>query len=131
VLAKLDPESIYGAVDRAMVLTAAHTGLRKGELCGLRWSNVDLAARRMRVRRSFVRGEFDTPKSARGSRSLPVSTPLAAALETWRKTTFYSRNDDLVFAHPLHGRPLPEAMITRRFQAHAKPRSRSGRRAVP
>ena len=59
------------------------------------------------------------PKSARGSRSVPISTPLAGALETWRKTTFYS-DDDLVFAHPLHGRPLPEAMITRRFQAHAK-----------
>jgi hypothetical protein len=34
---------------------------------------------------------------------------LADALETWCATTFYRKDDELVFAHPLHGRPLPEA----------------------
>jgi hypothetical protein len=44
-----------------------------------------------------------------GARIVPISTPLADALETWCATTFYRKHDELVFAHPLHGRPLPEA----------------------
>jgi integrase len=44
-------------------MVAAMTGLRQGELIALRWQDVDQDARRVRVRRSHVLGEFDTPKS--------------------------------------------------------------------
>jgi integrase len=40
------------------------TGLRQGELLGLRWRDVDLEARKIRVVSPFVRGEFGDPKSA-------------------------------------------------------------------
>lgn len=39
-----------------LLLVAATTGARRGELCGLRWSDLDLAAATMVVRRSAVRG---------------------------------------------------------------------------
>jgi integrase len=38
------------------------TGLRQGELLGLRWIDLDMRALKVRVRQAYVRGEF---KSAR------------------------------------------------------------------
>ena len=62
-----------GRVDRVIYLAAAMTGLRQGELLALRWRDVDWSARRVRVRRNYVRGEFGTPKSRRCSRSVPLA----------------------------------------------------------
>ena len=64
-----------------VVLAAAMTGLRQGELIALRWEDVDWSAARVRVRRSYVRGEFSVPKSRRGVRSVPLADRLAAELE--------------------------------------------------
>ena len=64
-----------------MYLTAAMTGMRQGELLALRWRDVDWTARRVRVRRNFVRGEFGTPKSKRSSRSVPLADRLAGELD--------------------------------------------------
>jgi integrase len=46
-----------------MYMTAAMTRMRQGELLALRGRDVDWPARRVRVRRNFVRGEFGTSKS--------------------------------------------------------------------
>jgi integrase len=51
------PDNALGVTDRALILTAAMTGLRQGELVGLRWKDVDWAAGFIRVRRSITRGE--------------------------------------------------------------------------
>jgi integrase len=58
------PSDDLGRVERPMYLAAAMTGMRQGELLGLRWRDVDWSARRVRVRRSYVRGEFGPPKSS-------------------------------------------------------------------
>jgi integrase len=63
----------FGAIDRAIVLTAAMTGMRQGELLALRWLGVDWEAKRIRVRRNYVRGYMGTPKSRSGERSVPLS----------------------------------------------------------
>jgi integrase len=60
-------------IDRALYLTALMAGLRHGELCALRWRDVDWLAGRVRVRQNFVLGEYDTPKSRRGARSVPMA----------------------------------------------------------
>lgn len=67
------PDDDRGRVERPMYLAAAMTGMRQGELLALRWRDVDWAARRVRVRRSYVRGEFGPPKSKRSSRSVPLA----------------------------------------------------------
>jgi integrase len=64
------PEDGLGSVDRLIYLTAAMTGLRQGELLALRWRDVDWSAGWVRVRRSFVRGEFGQPKPRRSTRRL-------------------------------------------------------------
>lgn len=59
-------------------------GLRRGEVCGLRWDDVDLTARTVTIGRSrvLVNGKVivKTPKSERGYRTLPLDDVLAAEL---------------------------------------------------
>jgi integrase len=106
-----------GRVERVMYLTAAMTGMRQGELFALRWRDVDWTARRIRVRRNFVRGEFGTPKSKRSSRSVPLASRVATELELLSRDSQYKSDDDLVFAHPETGRPIDRSKLLKRFKA--------------
>lgn len=67
-----------------IVLILAYTGLRWGELVGLRVGDVDLPARRLRVRRSItqVGGSLveGTTKSKAGTRTIPVPQRITALL---------------------------------------------------
>lgn len=64
---------------RAMVAVALDTGMRLGEICGLAWADVDLAAAQLVVRRNMVRGEIGSPKNNR-VRTIPLSDRAAGAL---------------------------------------------------
>jgi integrase len=112
------PKGIYQAIDRALVLTAAMTGLRKGELLALRWRDVDWSAGRIRVRQNWVRGEFGTPKSKRSTRSVPMADEVGGELERLFKRSCFQGDDDLVFT--LTGEPLPKSNVTRRFRKALK-----------
>jgi integrase len=113
-------KGIFTAIDRALILTAAMTGLRKGELLALRWRDVDWAAARIRVRQNWVRGEFGTPKSKRSTRSVPMADEVGGELERLFKRSRFQADGDLVFAHPAGGGPLPKANVTRRFRKALK-----------
>ena len=110
----------FHALDRAMFLAAAMTGLRKGELLALRWKDVDWTAGRIRVRQNYVRGQFGTPKSKRSTRSIPMADELAGELDRLYKQSAHEGEGDLVFAHPITGGPLPKANVTRRLRAALK-----------
>ncbi len=114
------PKGMYQAIDRALFLTAAMTGLRKGELIALRWRDVDWPAARIRVRQNFVRGEFGTPKSKRSTRSVPMADEVGGTLERLFRGSRFQGHGDLVFAHPTSGGPLPKANVTRRFRKALK-----------
>ena len=73
-------DDLLAPTDRALWLTAAMTGLRQGELAALRWRDVDWNARVVRVRRSFSRGQYTTPKSRRSVRAVPMPDRVAAEL---------------------------------------------------
>jgi integrase len=105
--------------DRLLYLTAALTGLRQGELLALRWCDVDLDARRVRVRESLVRGEFTTPKSRRSIRSVPLASRVASELSEHRSASDFAEPDDLVFCHPRLGTPLERSRLFKRFKANA------------
>lgn len=106
----------FGAIDKAIVLTAAMTGMRQGELLALRWMDVDWEAKRIRVRRNYVRGHMDSPKSRSGERSVPLATRVASELRELRSRSKFPANGDLVFASPLSGEPLDHASLLRRFK---------------
>jgi len=116
-----------GRVDRAMYITAAMTGLRQGELLALRWSDVDWSVQRIRVRQSFVRGQFGSPKSKRSTRSVPLADVVGGELDRLHQHTVYGADSDLVFCHPHTGRPMERSRLLKRFKAALK---RAGVREV-
>jgi integrase len=111
------PEDDWGVVERPLYLMAAMTGMRQGELLGVRWRDLDWLAHKVRVRRAWVRGAFKTPKSRRGVRGVPLADVLARDLERLFQATAHSDDDDLVFANPATGRPLDRSKVRKRFQA--------------
>ncbi len=84
VIAKLDGLDIH-----AIAIVAFSTGLRRGELAALRWSDVDLDGATLRVERSLeqtAKGvEFKSPKTDAGRRTIAVPLTAVAALRQRRK----------------------------------------------
>lgn len=67
---------------------AASTGLRRGEILGLRWSDVDLDARRLSVRQTVTtagnRVVMGEPKTSRGRRNVALDRATVEILVAWR-----------------------------------------------
>jgi integrase len=112
----VEPEHDFDPMLRVMYLTAAMTGLRLGELRGLRWRDVDWPAGRVRVRQSYVRGELGTPKSRRSSRSVPLADRVAGELDRHYQRSAYKTDDDLVFGNPQTGKPISASIVEVRFK---------------
>lgn len=73
----------------ALFVTAATTAMRRGELLGLRWADVDLDAARLSVRRSRTSVAYevveDEPKSRKSVRVIDLDAETVAVLRTWRR----------------------------------------------
>jgi integrase len=116
----------YEALDRALYVTAAMTGLRIGELQRLDWRSVDFVHSRIRVRRSFDRKtkEFTKPKSRRSERAVPMSDvvagQLALLLHAYHPDAVDPDPDGLVFGHPVTGDPLGWRLMYERLRATLK-----------
>ncbi len=81
-------------LERMLILTALKTGLRIGELLALRWDDVDFERQQIHVRRSYIRGHVDTPKSGH-DRVVPMSAEIFSALHSYRHIC-----GPLVFCNP-------------------------------
>jgi len=72
----------------AMWVLLALTGLRRGEVLGLQWPDIDPIRRTIAVRRALVDVDYQVvlsePKTARGTRMIGIDPVTAAALEVWR-----------------------------------------------
>jgi integrase len=101
--------ALRGTEFYAPVVVTLYTGLRRGELLALRWSDVDLDGMLMRVERSLdeIDGvvSFKSPKTASGARA--ISLP-AAAVEALRE----HRRQQLEMRLALGlGRPPDDALV--------------------
>lgn len=108
-------------------ITAAWTGLRSGELLGLRWEDVSLGDNAtLVVRHSLtrlpgpkgVRYVITEPKTTRSRRVVPLLPVVVEALRPLRKAYLASppeMDQRLVFATPA-GSPLDAARVYREFQ---------------
>lgn len=108
LLAALEPE------DRAVFATALYAGLRRGEIKGLRWCDVDFGTGLIRVERGWddVEGPI-APKSRSGRRRVPLSRPLRALLAEHRLGRGGGTGEELVFGRG-NGRPLAAEWVTER-----------------
>lgn len=111
---------------------AGMTGMRRGELCGLLWEDVDLDAATVRVRRQLtvVDGELrfaERPKSDHGRRSIDLDAGTVAVLRRHRSAQAERRlamgsgwrDEDLVFCGPA-GEPINPESVTKMFDRRAR-----------
>lgn len=78
-----------------LVILAINTGMRRGELFDLNWSDVDLTKKLI-----TVRGE--TAKSGH-TRHIPLTNEAISCLDSWKTT---NRTAELVFPSPVNGKRL-------------------------
>ncbi|HTZ64314.1 MAG TPA: site-specific integrase [Solirubrobacteraceae bacterium] len=119
------PEEVHALVraaaseqDAAIFLTAACTGLRRGELIALRWRSVDFTRRSIRVVASYSERSLATPKSGR-ARSVPMAPPVAQALARLGSRDHNDQPDDLVFPGAV-GEYLDGSALYRRYKLALK-----------
>ena len=115
------PEEIWALVraasseiDGVIFLTAAFTGLRRGELLGLRWRDIDFEASTIRVRASYAAGKLTTPKSGK-VRAVPMAPDVASALARIGQRARFTGEDDFVFAGEA-GLPLNGDALSSRYE---------------
>jgi integrase len=128
-------DQLRGDTLHAPILLAATTGMRRGEVLGLRWRDTDLDAGRVAVRQTLaavrdVDGQvgrhvlvFGEPKTAKGRRTVPLPPQTVAVLRAHRleqeKTRRWGggdyRDQDLVFAEP-DGSPIHPDKFRKRFE---------------
>ena len=91
---------------------AVETGMRAGELCGLRVSDFDLERGLVSVRQSVWRGKFQSPKSENAVRCFALSprlvTHVASCLKTWKP------NERGLFFATRSGTPWDANLLVRR-----------------
>ncbi len=119
------PEEVWALVraaaseqDAAVFLTAAFTGLRRGELLALHWRDVDFSGSLIRVRSSYANGALTTPKSGK-VRSVPLAPDVAEALAKLGQREHFTGDDDLVFGGEWGGY-LDGSALRRRYDAALK-----------
>ena len=118
------PEEIWALVrassdiDGTIFLTAAFTGLRRGELLGLRWRDIDFDASTIRVRASYAAGKLTTPKSGK-VRAVPMAPDVASALARIGQRERFTGEDNFVFAGE-GGLPLNGDALSSRYERALK-----------
>lgn len=130
-----EPDQVRVFLDRcaqhrlgALFEVAVLTGLRRGEITGLRWSDVNLAARKVLVRRNRVTvngriEEQNAPKTKAGLRTVALSDFAVATLLAWQLRQAQEAEAGAEAWHTeghvftmVDGRALDPAYVTRLFQ---------------
>ncbi len=117
-----------GERNEAIYITAIHTGLRKGELLGLKWTDLDLDGGTLSVRRSLKVTDhgldFGPTKNKASRRSVPLNKSAVAALKAHRLRQNEERlrlgelweDQDLVFPNRV-GKPInPSNLYNREYK---------------
>ncbi len=109
---------------KALIATALATGMRQGELLGLKWANVDLTGQKLHVQRQLQRdGTYGEPKTAKGRRTIDLPATCVAVLRDHRRQQTEERllvgpewqQTDLVFCTH-QGKPLGHRNVLRAFK---------------
>ncbi len=95
IIAGIVPQAI-----RVMVLVAGSSALRRSELRGLKWSDLDLDELWFNLKRGVVRKHLTEMKTKASKKGVPMLPELGDVLRQWRTETPYPMDDDWVFASP-------------------------------
>jgi len=101
---------------RTFYWLAAETGMRAGELCGLRIEDLDLQRGLVLVRQSAWRGKIQTPKTENSVRTFALSPQLVEHLQGYLKT--WRSNDARLLFATRNGTPWDANLLVRRKLHH-------------
>lgn len=83
--------------ERAMVMLAGSTGLRRSEMFALRWSDVCQVTFQVFVTKGIVRNHMGDVKTPASRKPVPLHPSVLAALNDWRSSSPYGENGDFLF----------------------------------
>ncbi len=106
-----------GLREKAMVMLAGSTGLRRSELFALRWSDVNFFTMEVAVSRSVVRNRFGDVKTQASGRPVPLHPSVCDVLVDWRQHSLYRQDGDFLFpSERLNGtKPLTPDMVLKKI----------------
>jgi len=111
---------------RTMARLIALTGLRIGELLAVRWQCLDLEIGTLSVRESVYEGKFQSPKTRKSRRTIPLGPQSILWLREHRLRATRIAADDLLFGNR-SGKPLRESKLLRNVLQPAAERAGLGR----
>lgn len=130
--ARIFLSAAWGSRHEALYWLAVTTGLREGEILGLKWSDLDWVTKRLKVQRQLQRlkGQglvFTEPKSEAGKRAVLLSKVIITKLHGQHIVQSYEKlfagdrwqENDLIFPSTL-GTPLDPRNLFRDFKAILK-----------
>ena len=91
---------IESEVMRVMVATATASALRRSELRGLRWGDLDFEDLWFNLRRGLVNKDETKLKTKASRKGVPMNPELAEMFKAWRLKSPYPTDADWVFASP-------------------------------
>lgn len=83
--------------ERAMVMLAGSTGLRRSEMFALRWSDINFFTMEVAVTRSCVRNRFGAVKTEASGKPVPLHQSVCDVLAEWRGESAYKAEDSFLF----------------------------------
>ena len=89
-----------------------YTGLRTGEIDGLKWKHVDFEKREILVRETLINGQTEYTKTNGSQREIPMLGPVLTALERQQDAT--RRKSEYVFCNR-RGEPIDHNNVTKRI----------------
>ncbi|MGA2426626.1 MAG: site-specific integrase [Terriglobales bacterium] len=87
-----------GIREKAMVFLDMPTGLRRGELAGLKWEDFDFKELYVSVTRSLVDQHVGAVKTEASRKLMPIDEYVARDLLAWYEVTPYKKPSDYVWA---------------------------------
>jgi integrase len=113
---------------RLLLWVAVVTGLRQGELLGLKWSDLDWMSRRIQIQRQVQRRKGDglvfcEPKSASGRRVIVLGKSTIDKMREYKNNQLKERillgekwqDNDLIFPSPI-GTPLDPSNVLKAYK---------------
>ncbi len=111
---------------------AVTTGLRQGEILGLKWSDLDWQSKRLHIQRQVqrIKGKglvFCEPKSASGRRMIVLGQSTIEKLREYKRDQETTRihvgskwkDNDLIFPSP-YGEPLDSTIVVKAYKRSLK-----------
>jgi integrase len=83
--------------ERVMVLLDGITGLRRSELFGLKWVDIDFKRELVNVTHAVVDNVDGATKTAASRKPVPLPKVVLEELKAWRRESFYRSDGDYLF----------------------------------